>query len=98
LNGVFQSALMADRDEKRFDVGTCSQNGTDYFLVVLQQGKATFLKRRFCEAADKSAFCAADCGSVEEKAQMSGYTKPTRMRDALAIDNEHIGTAAEFFN
>lgn len=74
FNGLFQCAPVADRDEKRLDVGARSQNSADYFLVVLQQGKATFLKRRFCEAADKSAFCAADCWSVEEKAQMSGYT------------------------
>lgn len=95
---IIKSAFVAYGDEYRFDVCTGSKDSPDYFIVVLQQSKVPFLRRWFFKNTDEPAFCAADCGFVEEKAEMGGDTESTRMGDALAVDDECIGAGFQFFD
>lgn len=96
--GIIKSAFVSYRDEYRFDICAGSKDGPDYFIVVLQQSKVAFLRGWFFENTDEPAFCAADCGFIEKKAEVGGDTESARMGDALAVNDEHIGTGAEFFD
>ena len=98
IDGVFESAEVADGDKEGFDGSFSSEDGADDIRTVGQKGIRAFFCRGIVEGSDEPAFGATDSRLFQEEAQMGSQAEAPWVSDALAVNEKGIGGGFEFFD
>lgn len=104
FHGVGQRALVAYRDEERFNICACPDYCSDSFksgipfcgICVCKRGMAAFFEGGLFEFSGQSALCTAYCWFVEEQAEVCRQAEATWVCDTLAVDDEDVRLFCEF--
>src|SRR5919202_2614475 len=85
-----QVGQMARRDEDRIGPGARPHGGADHVAAVDQRRPGALFGAEITVTARQQGLAAADAGPLQPQAHMAGDADPARMRDAHAVEDEHV--------